>query len=134
MTPRTESFATAGHDIIFETEAEALKAANAEFLKYLNSPITGISSMGGSKKSVAKKAAEKLFRGGGKTVEVERKRLRHEHLHQTHQRPEDRCRNHGETLEQRAIRRADCGWHRNIPVRCLRSYPSPQGFVRAART
>ncbi|MEX2743678.1 hypothetical protein AB3480_20450 [Rhizobium mongolense] len=31
------------HDIIFATEAEALKAANAEFLKYLYSQITGIS-------------------------------------------------------------------------------------------
>ncbi|MEX2739938.1 hypothetical protein AB3480_00565 [Rhizobium mongolense] len=64
------------HDIIFPTEAEALRAANAAFLSYLNSPITGISSMGGSKKSVAKKAAEKLFRGGGKTIEIERKAVR----------------------------------------------------------
>ncbi|ULJ72951.1 hypothetical protein [Rhizobium gallicum] len=46
------------HDIIFATEAEALKAANSEFLKYLNSPITGISSMGGSKKSVAEGGRE----------------------------------------------------------------------------
>ncbi|ULJ73615.1 hypothetical protein [Rhizobium gallicum] len=63
------------HDIIFATEAEALKAANAAFFDYLNSPITGISSMGGSKKSVAKKAADKLFRGGEKTVDVERRRI-----------------------------------------------------------
>ncbi|MFA1674808.1 hypothetical protein ACDY97_19085 [Rhizobium mongolense] len=60
------------HDIIFATEAEALRAANAAFLSYLNSPITGISSMGGSKKSVAKKAAEAIFRKG-KRIEVERK-------------------------------------------------------------
>jgi len=54
------------HDLIFATEIEALKAANAAFLEYLNSPITGISSMGGSKCSVAKKAAEKVF---GKAVQ-----------------------------------------------------------------
>ncbi|MHC2297882.1 hypothetical protein [Rhizobium mongolense] len=63
------------HDIIFATEAEALKAANAEFLKYLNSQITSISSMGGSKKSVAKKAADRLFKKGGGTIEVERRRI-----------------------------------------------------------
>jgi hypothetical protein len=63
------------HDILFATEAEALKAANAAFFKYLNSPITGISSMGGSKKSVAKNAAEKIFRKGGKVVAVERVRV-----------------------------------------------------------
>lgn len=61
------------HDIIFATEAEAKDAALKAFLEYLNSPIVGIQSMGGSKRSVAKKAAEKLFSGGGKVVDVERK-------------------------------------------------------------
>ncbi|TCL70627.1 hypothetical protein [Rhizobium sp. BK251] len=61
------------HDIIFATEAEALKAANTAFFEYLNSPIVGISSMGGSKKGVAKKAAEAIFRKG-KRIEVERRR------------------------------------------------------------
>jgi hypothetical protein len=51
MTPRNRVLRDGKHDIIFATEAEALRAANAAFLSYLNSPITGISSMGGSKKS-----------------------------------------------------------------------------------
>ncbi|NTG00084.1 hypothetical protein G6L30_08115 [Agrobacterium rhizogenes] len=63
------------HDIIFPTEIEALKAANEEFFKYLNSPITGVSSMGGTKYSVAKTAAEKIFMGGVKVVAVERRRM-----------------------------------------------------------
>ncbi|AJD41009.1 hypothetical protein C9413_16270 [Rhizobium sp. SEMIA 4085] len=60
------------HDIIFATETEALKAANGAFFEHLNSPITGISSMGGSKKGVAKKTAEAIFRKGER-IEVERK-------------------------------------------------------------
>jgi hypothetical protein len=62
------------HVLIFPTEVEALKAAKDALLKYLNSPIVGISTMGGSKKSVAKKAADKLFRNG-RTIEVERRRI-----------------------------------------------------------
>ena len=57
------------HDVIFATEAEALKAANAEFFKCLNSPITGISSMGGNRS--AKSRAELLFKT--RPVEGERK-------------------------------------------------------------
>jgi len=60
------------HDIIFATEAEALKAANEAFFTYLNSPIVGSSSMGGSKRSVAKKAAERLFLGSNRSIEVTR--------------------------------------------------------------
>lgn len=61
------------HDIVFASEAEALRAANKALLQYLNCPITGISSMGGKPSVVAKAAAERLFQKG-RVIPVERRR------------------------------------------------------------
>lgn len=61
-------------DIIFRTEAEAEAAAKKEFFKHMNSPIVSEAITGPTtKKSAAKVAANRLFMGGGKTVEVTRK-------------------------------------------------------------
>jgi hypothetical protein len=60
-------------DIIFSTKEEAEKAALQAFLEYLNTPIVAESMAGPTnKKALAKSQFEKLFRGGGKTVAVER--------------------------------------------------------------
>ncbi len=61
-------------DIIFPSEREAEAAAKDEFLRQMNSPIVAEAITGPtSRKALAKSQFEKLFRGGGKTVEVERK-------------------------------------------------------------
>jgi hypothetical protein len=61
-------------DIMFGTQAEAEAAAKDEFLRQMNSPIVAEAITGPtSKKALAKARLEKLFRGGGKTIEVERK-------------------------------------------------------------
>jgi len=61
-------------DIIFGSESEAEAAAKREFLRQMmNSPIVAEAITGPtSKKALARSQAHKLFRGGGKTVEVER--------------------------------------------------------------
>jgi hypothetical protein len=60
-------------DIIFGTQGEAEAAAKNEFLRQMNSPIVSEAITGRtSKKALARSQALKLFRGGGKTVEVER--------------------------------------------------------------
>jgi len=61
-------------DIIFPSEAEAEAAAKNEFLRQMNSPIVSEAITGPtSKKALAKAQAHKLFRGGGKVIEVESK-------------------------------------------------------------
>lgn len=60
-------------DIIFATKEEAEKAALEAFLEYLNTPIVAESMTGPTnKKALARTQLDKLFRGGGKTVAVER--------------------------------------------------------------
>lgn len=62
-------------DIIFPTEAEAEAAAKDEFLRQMNSPIVAEAITGPTtKRALAKSQFEKLFRGGGKVIEVESKR------------------------------------------------------------
>lgn len=63
------------HDIIFPTKAEALQAAIDAHLAYLNSPITGFSTMECSKGSIARKEAEAVFRNG-RRIEIERRSAR----------------------------------------------------------
>ncbi|MGV2099033.1 hypothetical protein [Rhizobium sp. 21-4511-3d] len=61
-------------DIIFPSEQEAEAAAKDEFLRQMNSPIVSEAITGPTtKRALAKSQLERLFRGGGKTVEVERK-------------------------------------------------------------
>lgn len=60
-------------DIIFATSEAAEKAALRAFLEYLNTPIVAESMTGPTnKKALAKSQLDKLFRGGGKTIAVER--------------------------------------------------------------
>lgn len=62
-------------DIIFPSEQEAEAAAKNEFLRQMNSPIVSEAITGPtSKKALAKAQFDKLFRGGGKVIEVESKR------------------------------------------------------------
>lgn len=62
------------NDILFATEAEAEAAAKAEFLRQMNSEIVSESFTGPTTpKALARARLEKMFRGGGKIVEVERK-------------------------------------------------------------
>ncbi|NLS19883.1 hypothetical protein HGP16_25420 [Rhizobium sp. P40RR-XXII] len=63
------------HDIIFATAAEAREAAGEAFKAYLNSPIGSATFDTATPKKVQRAAAEKLFRGGGKVIEVERRRM-----------------------------------------------------------
>ena len=59
-------------DIIFSTKEEAEKAALQAFLEYLNTPIVAESMTGPtSKRAVARKTAEAIFRKG-KKISVER--------------------------------------------------------------
>lgn len=61
-------------DIIFPSEQEAEAAAKDEFLRQMNSPIVAEAITGPTtKQALAKSQLERLFRGGGRTVEVERK-------------------------------------------------------------
>lgn len=63
-------------DIIFGTQAEAESAAKAEFLRQMNSPIVSEALTGPTtKRALIHDQANKLFRGGGKVVEVERRRV-----------------------------------------------------------
>ena len=63
------------HDIIFGTQAEAETAAKAEFLRQMNSPIVSETLTGPTtKRALAKAKLEKLFVGGGKVIEIERRR------------------------------------------------------------
>lgn len=63
-------------DIIFGTKAEAEAEAKAEFLRQMNSPIVAQSLTGPTtKRAAAKSEANRLFIGGGKVVEVERRRV-----------------------------------------------------------
>jgi len=63
------------HDIIFGTQAEAETAAKAEFLRQMNSPIVSETLTGPTtKRALAKARLEKLFQGGGKVIEIERRR------------------------------------------------------------
>lgn len=63
-------------DIIFGTQAEAETAAKAEFLRQMNSPIVSETLTGPTtKRALIRVQADKLFRGGGKVVEVERRRM-----------------------------------------------------------
>ena len=63
-----------GSPLVFETELEALRAVNKHLLAYLNFPILGGETNAPSLKDARRQRAEKLFRGGGKVVEVERVR------------------------------------------------------------
>lgn len=63
------------HDIIFATAAEAEQAAGQAFKDYLNSPIGTATFDTATPKKAHRAAAEKLFQGGGKVVEVERRRV-----------------------------------------------------------
>ena len=62
-------------DIIFATKEAAESAALQAFLEYLNTPIVAESMAGTVTVRAAKFAAaeRKLFRGGGKTIAVERR-------------------------------------------------------------
>ncbi|API52883.1 hypothetical protein BMW22_15770 [Rhizobium leguminosarum] len=55
--------------IIFPTEVEALRAVNLHLLAYFN----GSYRRDGEMIFAAKSAADRIFRGGGRVVEVERK-------------------------------------------------------------
>jgi len=61
------------HDITFGTEAEALKAAKDALLGYLNSPIVGISAMGGNVKQAKFASAERKLFKNGRMIPVESK-------------------------------------------------------------
>ncbi|KQV83260.1 hypothetical protein [Rhizobium sp. Root1220] len=61
------------HDIIFSTKDEADAAAKEEFLREMNSPIVSETLSGPTtKKALTKCKAERLFRKGGKVIQVER--------------------------------------------------------------
>ncbi|MFJ6322285.1 MULTISPECIES: hypothetical protein [unclassified Rhizobium] len=63
-------------DIVFGTQAEAETAAKAEFLRQMNSPIVSEALTGPTtKRALIRLQANKLFRGGGKVIEVERRRV-----------------------------------------------------------
>ncbi|GAC1042284.1 hypothetical protein [Rhizobium sp. No.120] len=63
-------------DIIFGTQAEAESAAKAEFLRQMNSPIVSEALTGPTtKRALVRDQANKLFRGGGRVVEIERRRV-----------------------------------------------------------
>lgn len=57
---------------IFPTEKEAWKASTAALIGYLNGSLTST----GYKTTAAKAAAERIFRKGGKVIEVEHRGAR----------------------------------------------------------
>jgi hypothetical protein len=64
------------HDIIFATQQEAKEAGHAALLDHLNGNMVGefMTAIPTSKRQAKFAEAErKLFRGGGKTITVERK-------------------------------------------------------------
>lgn len=61
--------------VIYPTETAAWKACAHHLLAYLNFPILGGETTAPSIKDARREAADKLFRGGGRVVEVERREI-----------------------------------------------------------
>ncbi|MDO9417011.1 hypothetical protein [Pararhizobium sp.] len=62
-----------GAPVVYPTELEAVKAVNASLLRYFNGDYL---VRAGDRCSAAKSAANRLFKKGGGTIEVERKGVR----------------------------------------------------------